>query len=115
PLVAGLARLVRPPVRAQSVAEVQVAPPSVTIKVGEQPGALAHLDRHGWRSHLNFGHILGAEGRRNQEGEPGDQGTGDQDVAEVSVRKSHCQANLSHFWRDENAGAVDWYPATARA
>src|SRR2546427_1843027 len=40
-LVAGLALLVPPTLRAQNVAEVQVAPPSVTIKVGERTGLLA--------------------------------------------------------------------------
>src|SRR3989475_4340499 len=41
PLVAGLALAVPPSLHAQNVAEVQVAPPSVTIKVGERTGLLA--------------------------------------------------------------------------
>ena len=41
PLVAGLALAVPPGLHAQNVAEVQVAPPSVTIKVGERTGLLA--------------------------------------------------------------------------
>src|SRR3989454_5881481 len=40
-LVAGLALTVPPILHAQNVAEVQVAPPSVTIKVGERTGLLA--------------------------------------------------------------------------
>src|SRR3989442_6327853 len=40
-LVAGLALAVPPTLQAQNVAEVQVAPPSVTIKVGERTGLLA--------------------------------------------------------------------------
>jgi len=40
-LVAGLALAVPPTLHAQNVAEVQVAPPSVTIKVGERTGLLA--------------------------------------------------------------------------
>src|SRR2546428_13089781 len=40
-LVAGLALAVPPILHAQNVAEVQVAPPSVTIKVGERTGLLA--------------------------------------------------------------------------
>src|SRR2546422_5606407 len=40
-LVAGLALAVAPSLHAQNVAEVQVAPPSVTIKVGERTGLLA--------------------------------------------------------------------------
>src|SRR5256712_5189548 len=41
PLVAGLSLAVPPSLHAQNVAEVQVAPPSVTIKVGERTGLLA--------------------------------------------------------------------------
>src|SRR3989442_8000458 len=40
-LVAGLALAVPPTLHAQNVAEVQVAPPAVTIKVGERTGLLA--------------------------------------------------------------------------
>src|SRR3989441_3705930 len=40
-LVAGLTLTVPPILHAQNVAEVQVAPPSVTIKVGERTGLLA--------------------------------------------------------------------------
>src|SRR5256712_6605023 len=41
PRVAVLALTVPPILHAQNVAEVQVAPPSVTIKVGERTGLLA--------------------------------------------------------------------------
>src|SRR5205823_9446923 len=40
-LIAPFALLVAAPARAQNVAEVQVAPPSVTIRVGERSGLLA--------------------------------------------------------------------------
>src|SRR5256885_6678785 len=40
-LLALFALLVAAPARAQNIAEVQVAPPSVTIRIGERSGLLA--------------------------------------------------------------------------